>query len=124
MDKSQLLLNLETSCFNCYVLIDPIESVRLPSSVNYVGHINYFGHVQDGDIQDGGIQDGVSLFSCVQAPICPRIYIRPAAIFEGDKYNYRCTTRQPPRNHCPGGRRHPHVYEFATERLVHCMDGT
>ena len=40
-------------------------------------------------------------------------------IFEGDRDNFRFTTVQPPRNHCPGGRRIPHVCEFATERLVH-----
>ena len=56
----------------------------------------------------------------VQAQICFRIFIGPAAkLLEGNKDHFRFTTRQPPRIHCRCGRRHPHVCEFATERLVH-----
>ena len=98
MAQSQLLLNQ---------LIDPMESGKLPL-------VNYFWRIQEGDIQDG-----VPLLSCVHAPICPCSYIRPAAIFEGDIDNSRFTTVQPPRNHCPVGRRLRHVCGFATERLVH-----
>ena len=60
--------------------------------------VNYLWQIQDGDIQYG-----VPLLSCVNAPLCPCSYIRPAAIFEGDIDNSRFTTVQPPRNHCPGG---------------------
>ena len=38
------------------------------------------------------IQDGVPLLYCVQAPLYPCSYIRPAAIFEGDRDNSRSTT--------------------------------
>ena len=105
MAKSQLHLNQLRWCFKVHSSIDPMESGKLPL-------VNYFWQIQDGDIRDG-----VSLLYCVHAPLCS--YIRPAAIFEGDIDNSRFNTVQPPRNHCPGGRRLRHVCGFATERLVH-----
>ena len=107
MAKSQLMLNQLMWCFKVHSSIDPMESGKLPL-------VNYFGQIQDGDIQDG-----IPLLSCVHAPRCPSSYIRPAAIFEGDIDISRFITVQPPRNHCPGGRRVRYVCGFATERLVH-----
>ena len=106
--KSQLLLNQLRWCFKVHSSIDPMDDSGKLTLVNYVWQI-----------QDGDIQDGVPLLSCVHAPLFPCSYIRPAAIFEGDIDNSRFTTVQPPRNHCPGGRRLRHVCGFATERLVH-----
>ena len=60
-----------------------------------------------------------NFYKCVQAQLCFRIFIGPAAILEGNNYHFRFTTRQAPRIHCRCGRRHPHVCEFATELLVH-----
>ena len=85
--------------------IDLMESGKLPL-------VNYFWQIQDGDIQD------VILHPCTTLSLYSS-YIRPAAIFEGDIDNSRFTTVQPPRNHCPGGRRLRHVCGFATERMVH-----
>ena len=104
MDISQLLPDLGGWCFKLQGSINPEERMLFPS-------FNYFWQIQDGDIQDG-----VPLLYCVHAPLCPCSYIRPAAIFEGDIDNSRFTTVQPPRNHCPGGRRLRHVCGFATER--------
>ena len=39
--------------------------------------------------------------------------------WKGNKDNSRFTTRYPTRIHYPGGRWHPHVCKFGTERLVH-----
>ena len=107
MAKSQLLHNQLRWFFKVPSSIDPTESGKLPL-------VNYVWQIQDDDIQDG-----VPLLSCVHVPLCPCSYIRPAAIFEDDIYNSRFTTVQPPRNHCPGGRRLPRVCGFATELLVH-----
>ena len=74
MDKSQLLINQLRwwFFFKLHGSIDPMESVKLPL-------VDYFWQIQDGDIQDG-----VPLLYCIQSPLCPCSYIRPAAIFEGD----------------------------------------
>ena len=71
-----------------------------------------FLQIQDGDIQDGGIQKDVLLLSYIHAPLCPRSYIRPQYLKATD--NFRFTTQQPVRIHCPDGRRLPNVYEIAT----------
>ena len=105
---SQLLLNPERLCFWFW------------SQLNYHRLFNiYSSQIQDGDIQDGDIQDGVPFVYCVQAPLCFRILIGPATILKGNIEHFRFTTRQPPRIQCRCGRRHPHVCELATERLVH-----
>ena len=56
-----------------------MESVKLPSVV-------FFGHIRDCDIQDG-----VPFLYCVQEPLCFRIYIGLAAIWEGNEESGNCT---------------------------------
>ena len=79
--------------------------------------IIYFSQIQDGDIQDGDVQDGVPFLYFVQALVCFHIFNGPAAIVEGNKDNVRSS--QPSQIICRCGRRHTHVCEFATERVVH-----
>ena len=72
MANFQLLLNQLRLCLKLHGSIYPMESVKLLS-------VNYFWKIQDVEIQDGG-----PLLSCVQAPLYPCNYIRPAAIVEVD----------------------------------------
>ena len=53
-----------------------------------LNQLNYHWQIPDGEIQYGSVKDGLTLLSCVQAPLCIRGYIRPAIIYEGERGNY------------------------------------
>ena len=104
---SQSLLNPDRWCSRCYGSIDAMDSVKVPYVICLANPIWRHPRWRYPKWRP-------FVTCCLAAMHNLSKQLHSTTTLEGNGVNFIFTTRQPLRIQCPGGRRPPNVYEFAT----------